>query len=153
MQKKALRSISLSKFNAHTDPLFNKYGLLKFEDLNKINCGTFMFNLAMGTHPHTLCELVKKLANFDTNLDFVVDKLPFIYLQKQAPSSLVTNWNNLNIALRTQAKSKLIDSDPSIVQLRCNFKLNQFRLSGFKTAINETLHYKYKAKVSCNNKF
>ena len=51
MQKRAVRNISLSKYNSHTEPLFKKFRILKFEDLYKVNCATFMFNLSMGTHP------------------------------------------------------------------------------------------------------
>ena len=36
LQKKALRIISISKYNAHTDPLFKKYRILKLPHLLKL---------------------------------------------------------------------------------------------------------------------
>jgi hypothetical protein len=38
LQKKALRCISNSRYNCHTNPLFVKYNLMKFEDIYKLNC-------------------------------------------------------------------------------------------------------------------
>jgi len=37
-QKKAVRTVGNAKFNAHTDPLFKKYNILKIDDL--FNTGT-----------------------------------------------------------------------------------------------------------------
>ena len=38
IQKKCLRTICLSKYNAHTDPLFKKLNLLKVDDIFKLAC-------------------------------------------------------------------------------------------------------------------
>ena len=38
LQKKAIRSIIKSKYNAHTSPIFKKLGLLKFSDIFKLSC-------------------------------------------------------------------------------------------------------------------
>ena len=38
LQKKSLRIISNSKYNSHTNPLFQKYNLVKVHDLYSINC-------------------------------------------------------------------------------------------------------------------
>ena len=37
VQKRAVRVISKSKFNAHTDPLFQNLQILKIEDIHKLN--------------------------------------------------------------------------------------------------------------------
>ena len=37
LQKKSVRIITLSKYNAHTEPLFKKLKLLKLTDLLKLN--------------------------------------------------------------------------------------------------------------------
>ena len=41
IQKKAIRAITKSKYNAHTTPLFKKRGLLKFDDTLKLACFKF----------------------------------------------------------------------------------------------------------------
>lgn len=37
LQKKAIRIIAKTKYNAHTDPLFKRFKILKLEDLKKLN--------------------------------------------------------------------------------------------------------------------
>ena len=159
MQKRAARNISLSKYNSHTEPLFKRFRILKFEDLYKVNCATFMFNLAMGTHPPTICELVRKSANFNRNLEFFVEKLPYSYLQKQAPHTMVLNWNNLNIAHRNWLKednrpvNKNINARPTGVQSGQNIKLNNFRLNGFKNELIQSCIDHYSEAITCQNTF
>jgi len=38
LQKKAIRTITKSKYNAHTNPIFEELFLLKIEDIFKLNC-------------------------------------------------------------------------------------------------------------------
>ncbi len=37
LQKKAIRIISISKYNAHSEPLFKKFNLLQIEDMLRLN--------------------------------------------------------------------------------------------------------------------
>ena len=43
LQKKVLRIISKSSFDAHTDPLFMQFKILKFDDIYKFQILKFMF--------------------------------------------------------------------------------------------------------------
>ena len=43
IQKKAIRSITLSKYNAHTSPLFKQMQTLKVEDIAKLACFKFYY--------------------------------------------------------------------------------------------------------------
>ena len=45
LQKQAVRVISKSKFNAHTDPLFQNLQIFKIEDLHKLNVLKFYYKL------------------------------------------------------------------------------------------------------------
>ena len=45
LQKRAVRVISKSKFNAHTDPFSKTYRFIKKEDLHKLNVLTFYYKL------------------------------------------------------------------------------------------------------------
>ena len=38
LQKKCLRTIANAKYNSHTDPLFKKFNVLKFQDIFRLNC-------------------------------------------------------------------------------------------------------------------
>ena len=58
LQKRAIRVISKSKFNAHTDPLFKKLHILKIKDLHKLHVLKFHYKLLHKTVPHY----------FDTNM-------------------------------------------------------------------------------------
>ena len=51
LQKRALRSITNSKYNAHTDPLFKKLRLLKLYDIRKFFELKFFFKLQNGNLP------------------------------------------------------------------------------------------------------
>ena len=45
LQKRAIRIITCSKYNAHTDPLFKKMNLLKISDLYNISLLKFFHKL------------------------------------------------------------------------------------------------------------
>ena len=51
LQKWALRAITCSKYNAHTDPLFKKLNLLKVEDIYKITAIKFYYKFKNGLLP------------------------------------------------------------------------------------------------------
>ena len=43
LQKRAMRIISLSKYNAHTEPIFKRFNLLRLEDIFKLSLLKFQF--------------------------------------------------------------------------------------------------------------
>ena len=43
LQKRAIRILNKSEFRAHTDPLFKKLNILKFEDIRSLQLGQFMY--------------------------------------------------------------------------------------------------------------
>ena len=51
LQKWALRAITCSKYNAHTDPLFKKLNLLKVDDIYKITAIKFYYKFKNGLLP------------------------------------------------------------------------------------------------------
>ena len=52
LQKRAVRTICKTKYNAHTDPLFKKLKLLKVMDIFKTQCLKFFKQLNTGKLPH-----------------------------------------------------------------------------------------------------
>ena len=60
LQKKAVRAITRSKYNAHTDPLFQNLELLKIEDIFKINLLKFQFKLVNEKLPHYFSTIFTK---------------------------------------------------------------------------------------------
>jgi hypothetical protein len=52
LQKRAIRIITCSKYNAHTEPLFKLLNILKLDDVFKINVLKFYFKYTHGELPH-----------------------------------------------------------------------------------------------------
>ena len=53
LQKWAVRAITCSKYNAHTDPLFKKLGLLKVNDIYKVTAIKFYYKFKNELLPHS----------------------------------------------------------------------------------------------------
>ena len=51
LQKKCIRTISKSKYNAHTNPIFHKYKLLKLQDIYETNCCKLYYRSKLNTLP------------------------------------------------------------------------------------------------------
>jgi hypothetical protein len=56
LQKKSLRTISRSRYNCHTEPLFKKFKLLKFCDIFKVNCCKLFYRSKIQTLPQFHCD-------------------------------------------------------------------------------------------------
>ena len=57
IQKKALRVVNLSKYNAHCDPLFKKFKILKLSDLLKLQELKAYFKFVHSELPTFILEL------------------------------------------------------------------------------------------------
>ena len=44
LQKRVIRTIAKTTFDAHTDPIFQNFGILKFHDIYLIQLGLFMYS-------------------------------------------------------------------------------------------------------------
>ena len=44
LQKRVIRIVDKSYYNAHTEPIFKKLNLLKFQDIHLLHLGQFMFS-------------------------------------------------------------------------------------------------------------
>ena len=58
LQKKVIRIITNSRYNAHTSPLFKSLNCLKFEDLYKLNVLKFYFKTAIMSCLDTFALLI-----------------------------------------------------------------------------------------------
>ena len=67
VQKKAIRIICKSKYNAHTDMLFKKLKLLKIEDIFKIQCLKFYYRLCKNKIPHYFSTNFRFTRNIDVH--------------------------------------------------------------------------------------
>ena len=60
LQKKALRIITLSKYNSHTEPLFKSLNLLKVKDLYELKILKTYYNFCHGLLPTYFQKIVMK---------------------------------------------------------------------------------------------
>ncbi len=60
LQKKAIRTINLSKYNAHTEPLFKSHKILKIEDILKLQELKFYYKIKHNKLPSYLQQLPLK---------------------------------------------------------------------------------------------
>ena len=63
LQKRAVRLITGSKYNAHTDPILKKTGLLQLEDIFNISVLKFYYKLKKNKLPHYLQNLFSDSLN------------------------------------------------------------------------------------------
>jgi hypothetical protein len=61
LQKKAIRLVTQSTYNAHTDPLFHELNTLKFQDLHEYACTKLAFQVIDTTSPLGIQECFQLL--------------------------------------------------------------------------------------------
>ena len=105
LQKKAVRVISCSKFNAHTDPIFKKLSLLKVSDIYNVSILKFYYNYCHGQLPFYLQS-------------FVFNRRSDVH-SYETRNKLALNTNKVNTKSAEQSirnvTPKLINDTPSII--------------------------------------
>ena len=118
MQKKAVRVIAHEKYNAHTDPIFKKYKLLKLDDIFKLQCLKFYYRYRNGNIP----EYFLKNCHF-TQCSEVHDYNLRNQLFRQAEVNRHTTRKNLRHFIPT-----LINETPrNILQIISSYSLDSVK--------------------------
>ena len=114
IQKKAVRVINKARYNSHTNALFKKSNILKFDDILRINCAKLIFKKNRGQLPtfHS-----RQLLNNQEYLqsDRITRQAKDIYvlphpnqISKQTLNFVVgTNWNNLPNEIKDMVTSNM----------------------------------------------
>jgi hypothetical protein len=108
LQRKALRIITKSAYNAHTDPLFLQCKILPFDKLILQSKLLFMHSIDYNYAPHSFCNIWTK--NNTREMDYDLRNqdeysVPFIRIElfrRNPLVSLPTAWNELCDELRFQ---------------------------------------------------
>ena len=74
LQKKALRIISLSKYNAHTEPIFKKLKLLKTDDILKLNELKFYYKFENNMLPNYFQKRQSQEVNQNVQKHFILNQ-------------------------------------------------------------------------------
>lgn len=137
LQKKAIRAITRSNYNSHTEPLFKKLGLLKFLDTFNTETGLFMFDFLSGRLPSSFDSY------FRLNPDHLV-RIPHTFYMERPRTKFSADlprhnfpriWNNLYDNILIQATAPML------------------RRKLFKNLIKKTCLNNYLAVVTCTNPF
>ena len=124
-----MRCIYNSKYNAHTDPIFIKLGLHKFNDLLNINQACFVHKFAYDKLPSSFNDFFEKLPSFERNLSLRLPKISNNQLKIFPSYYLPLLWNSLPLETKriisvskfkkTYAKSLLSNYNKECNKINC----------------------------------
>ena len=131
LQKKALRTITGSKYNSHTEPIFKKLNLLKLKDLYKVNCCKLHYRSKINTLPHSHVHNLPTVGEINpyssrSSSDIYIRTISQNIQKQTLNHKIGTMWNSLpthlkeisNITLPTFSK-KLKTHLLSLYSLSC----------------------------------
>ena len=110
LQKKCVRNVSLEKFNAHSEPIFKKLGILKNADKITYCQAVFMHQYKNKKLPDSFVNMFQDITNLDDlqtrNNDYNFQNKPAIkkYLEKFPTKVMVSSWNYLHIDCKATAE-------------------------------------------------
>ena len=100
LQKRAIRCIFNVKYNAHTDPIFLKLRVLKFNDLLNLNQSYFVHSFIYDKLPPSFNNFFSKLPSFDRNLSLCTTLLRNSQLKLLPSYTLPLLWNSLPLSTK-----------------------------------------------------
>ena len=129
LQKKCVRNVIGKGHRAHCDPIFSALELLKFEDLFKFNCSSFMHKYTYGKAPSSFQNFFIPVHFPNRTKSYMVQKYKNEFLTHFPSYFLINEWN------ANAQKMKLNESHNS-----------------FKKSLELSLFSKYPAAVKCNSR-
>ena len=128
LQKKCIRNVANKKKSSHTDPIFSKLNILKFDDLFKINCLTFMHDFAFGRQPQSFKNMFTPLGVQNRTGNYQITKYKSNFFDKLPSSFLPKIWNEYSKHIKhctssTSLKLQMSDNMISNYNLveNCNY--------------------------------
>lgn len=132
IQKKAIRIISGAKWNAHSEPLFKRHGILKFTDMIEYSQLEFMYNWEHKKLPLTFMNTWRRKTDTISSdqftlrnaLDLHTETSRLTFSQKLPLYRFPVLWNKLDVETRQmwppplfkkELKSKLLETIPNSV--------------------------------------
>ena len=100
LQKRAMRCIANATYNAHTDPIFAKLGILKFNDLLDLNQICFVHKFINDKLPLSFRNFFKKLNNFNRNMSFCLPSIKYHQSRLLPSYSMPLLWNDLTLDMK-----------------------------------------------------
>jgi hypothetical protein len=124
LQKWAIRTVSNSHYRSHTEPLFEKYNVLKIEDMYNLELGVFMYKYSINDLPNAFDSYFMKRSNIHSyptrhNNDLQLTKNKRIFSDHGIRTCGPILWNSIENPLqnsnsikhfRKQFKEKLLSN-------------------------------------------
>ena len=98
IQKKIIRNIHNSKYNAHTDPIYSSLKILKFEDILKYNSITLMYKYANSLLPKSFSDIFGQMNERSRSVK--TQKTRYKCLEMFPKSFLPKVWNSIPMNLK-----------------------------------------------------
>ena len=95
-QKKAIRNITGSPPNSHTNPLFSQLNSLKFQDLFKLNSACFMFKFKNDLLPKSFMNMFTPCNPPNRTNSYKVIKSRISFLDQFPSAYLPKTWNEIS---------------------------------------------------------
>ena len=127
VQKKCVRNVAGKGYNSHTDPIFNKLNILKFEDLFKYNSCNFMHKCINNKLPPSFQDFFTPFSVPNRTHSFKQDKLK----------------NDSNLHFPSYFLPKFWNSNSLVLKCTVSHK-------AFKKELAKTYISKYAEHVRCN---
>ncbi len=130
LQKKAIRIVSISKYNAHTESIFKKLKLLKLEDILKLQELKFFFKYSQNKLPHYFCTHSNDNHQTD-NENFILN------LKSNIHTHNTRNKNKLHRAhvKHSYAKKCLRHSFPKTIETTPNLEMDKIHTHSLQVFI------------------
>ena len=106
LQRKAVRVLTRSAYNAHSDPLFKKHKILKLNDLIQLNQSTFVRQYKNGKLPSSFTNFFQNIPFEEQKSrddDYNLKKQTNIALLHFPSCRIVRGWNQNNLLLKSEA--------------------------------------------------
>ena len=141
-QKRAIRAISCAGYNAHTEPLFKIYKLLKIDDIYNRRLLVLYYNLVHNKVP-------QYLSSFLPNTSLATNRYPIRHPRLQPPfhsHAFISQTCKYNLPVLLNSINNQSDELTVIVR-----NVDNTSLSGFKKATKSYLLSKYSYECSIPN--
>ena len=133
LQKRIIRIITCSKYNAHTDPLFKRVNVLKINDVFKLNALKFYYTYTNNELPSYFCrfQLTRQGSGhpYDTRHGYLI-------------RTTRTRINFVDHCLRNHLPSLMNSTPPSIMS-----KITTHSLHGFSINVKKSDYFELSPKL------
>ena len=113
LQKRAIRSVACAKFAAHTDPLFQRFNVLKVTDIVRLNQCLLIHKFRANRLPPTFNSFFKPMSSGpsssikDSDYNYKHNNVNRDYLCYYPHYQAVKAWNCTNIDIKCQGEEEL----------------------------------------------